>query len=127
MHWYLVQTKPRQEQCALDNLQRQGYECYLPTLRAEKIRQGAVAVVAEPLFPRYLFIRLSQENSAPSWAPIRSTKGVTRLVSFGVEPAKGLNRAPRNGIVGGVPVGLAADLRAKVEGCAGVDAQGKRL
>ena len=88
MHWYLVQTKPRQEQCALDNLQRQGYECYLPTLRAEKIRQGAGAVVAEPLFPRYLFIRLSQENSAPSWAPIRSTKGVTRLVSFGVEPAK---------------------------------------
>ena len=88
MHWYLVQTKPRQEQCALQNLQRQGYECYLPTLRAEKIRQGAVAVVAEPLFPRYLFIRLSQENSAPSWAPIRSTKGVTRLVSFGVEPAK---------------------------------------
>ena len=45
-------------------------------------------MVAEPLFPRYLFIRLSHENSAPSWAPIRSTKGVTRLVSFGVEPAK---------------------------------------
>ena len=42
----------------------------------------------EPLFPRYLFIRLGQGDSAPSWAPIRSTKGVSRLVSFGVEPAK---------------------------------------
>ena len=42
----------------------------------------------EPLFPRYLFIRLGQGDSAPSWTPIRSTKGVSRLVSFGVEPAR---------------------------------------
>lgn len=27
-------------------------------------------------------------NSASSWAPIRSTKGVSQLVSFGLEPAK---------------------------------------
>jgi len=47
-----------------------------------------LVVTDEPLFPRYLFIRLGQGDSAPSWAPIRSTKGVSRLVSFGVEPAK---------------------------------------
>jgi len=86
MHWYLVHTKPRQEKCALDNLQRQGFQCYLPTLPSEKLRQGVLT--DEPLFPRYLFIRLGQGDSAPSWAPIRSTKGVSRLVSFGVEPAK---------------------------------------
>lgn len=40
------------------------------------------------LLPRYLFIRLGRGDSAPSWASIRSTKGVSRLVSFGVEPAK---------------------------------------
>jgi transcriptional antiterminator RfaH len=84
MHWYLVHTKPRQEKCALDNLQRQGFQCYLPTLPSEKLRQGVLMVTDEPLFPRYLFIRLGQGDSAPSWAPIRSTKGV----SFGVEPAK---------------------------------------
>lgn len=88
MHWYLVHTKPRQEKCALDNLQRQGFQCYLPTLPSEKLRQGMLMVTDEPLFPRYLFIRLGQEGSAQSWAPIRSTKGVSRLVSFGVEPAK---------------------------------------
>ncbi len=33
-------------------------------------------------------MRLGQEDSAPSRAPVRSTKGVSRLVSFGVEPAK---------------------------------------
>ncbi len=88
MHWYLVHTKPRQERCALDNLQRQGFQCYLPTLPSEKLRQGMLTVADEPLFSRYLFIRLGQGDSAPSWAPIRSTKGVSRLVSFGVEPAK---------------------------------------
>lgn len=88
MHWYLVHTKPRQENCALENLQRQGYQCYLPTLSSEKIRQGLLTVTDEPLFPRYLFIRLGQGDSTKSWAPIRSTKGVSRLVSFGVEPAK---------------------------------------
>lgn len=88
MHWYLVHTKPRQEECALDNLQRQGFQCYLPTLPSEKLRQGMLMVTDEPLFPRYLFIRLGQGDSAPSWAPIRSTKGVSRLVSFGIEPAR---------------------------------------
>ena len=88
MHWYLVHTKPRQEKCALENLLRQGYQCYLPTLPSEKLHHGVLTLSDEPLFPRYMFIRLGQGNSAPSWAPIRSTKGVSRLVSFGVEPAK---------------------------------------
>lgn len=88
MHWYLVHTKPGQEKCALENLQRQGYQCYLPTIPSEKLRQGLLRVANIPLFPRYLFIRLGQGDSAKSWVPIRSTRGVSRLVSFGVEPAK---------------------------------------
>ncbi|MES2770806.1 MAG: transcription/translation regulatory transformer protein RfaH [Pseudomonadota bacterium] len=88
MHWYLAYTKPRQEKCALQNLERQGYQCYLPMLAAEKLRQGTLMMQDEALFPRYLFIRLGRDNSAKSWAPIRSTKGVTGLVSFGAEPAK---------------------------------------
>lgn len=88
MHWYLIHTKPRQEKCALENLDRQGYECYLPTMPSEKLLRGQLTIADKPLFPRYLFIRLGQGNSAMSWAPIRSTKGVSRLVSFGNEPAR---------------------------------------
>ena len=88
MHWYLVHSKPRQERLALDNLTRQGYECYLPVLPTEKIRQGAITLADEPLFPRYLFIRLGSDLSAKGWGPIRYTTGVSRLVSFGAEPAK---------------------------------------
>jgi transcriptional antiterminator RfaH len=88
MHWYLIHTKPRQEKSALQNLTQQGYACYLPILPTEKLRQGNLTVADEPLFPRYLFIQLGMGDSARSWSPIRSTKGVSRLVSFGIEPAK---------------------------------------
>ncbi len=88
MHWYLVHTKVRQEIRALENLNTQGYQCYLPTRPSEKLRQGVLAIEEEPLFSRYLFIRLGHDESAKSWAPIRSTKGVSRLVSFGGEPAR---------------------------------------
>jgi len=88
MHWYLVYTKLRQEKCAQENLVRQGYECYLPTLPKEKLLQSGVAIADEPLFPRYLFIRLGQSHTDQSWTPIRSTKGVSCLVRYGETPAK---------------------------------------
>lgn len=87
-NWYLIHTKIRQERMALDHLERQGFECFLPLIRAEKLRRGALQVVQEPLFPRYLFIRLGTGLESQSWAPIRSTTGVSRLVSFGQVPAK---------------------------------------
>ena len=88
MHWYVILTKSRQEQRALLNLEQQGYECFLPMFTAEKLRQGVVSVVEEPLFARYLFIHLDVSQSGKSWGPIRSTLGVSRLVTFGTEPAK---------------------------------------
>ena len=85
--WHLVHTKPRQEQVALVNLQRQGYECYLPQWRVQKRSRGKLQQVTEPLFPRYLFIRLDSSDQGKSWAPVRSTLGVARLVRFGDRPA----------------------------------------
>ena len=51
----------------------------------EKIRRGRIVQVTEPMFSRYLFIQLDAVSS--NWAPIRSTLGVSRLVSFGSVPA----------------------------------------
>jgi transcriptional antiterminator RfaH len=87
-NWYLIHTKIRQERVALENLERQGFECFLPLIRAEKLRRGQLQVVQEALFPRYLFIRLGTGLESQSWAPIRSTTGVSRLVTFGQTPAK---------------------------------------
>lgn len=86
--WYLVHTKPRQEEIALLNLERQGYTCYLPRISVEKIRRRKAEVVVEAMFPRYLFVQLDTSLQAKSWSPIRSTLGVSRLVHFGTTPAK---------------------------------------
>jgi transcriptional antiterminator RfaH len=86
--WYLVHLKPHQENVALANLERQGYECYLPQMRIERIRRSKVEVVIEPMFLRYLFIQLDSSDQGKSWSPIRSTLGVSELVTFGGRAAK---------------------------------------
>ena len=84
--WYVVHTKPRNEARALENLQNQGFECFLPTMEVEKRVRNRVQKVVVPTFSRYLFIRLS--DTTQNWAPIRSTLGVSQLVRFGTHPAK---------------------------------------
>lgn len=86
MNWYLVMSKPRQEDRAYDNLTRQGYPCFLPKISVEHVRNGKVQIKEEPLFPRYIFIQLS--SSEHNWGPIRSTLGVSALVRFGIDFAK---------------------------------------
>lgn len=79
--WYLLFSKPRQEIRAQMNLVQQGYSVFLPTLLTEKVLGDRVVESQEPLFPRYLFIRLDDVHS--NWLPIRSTLGVSQLVRFG--------------------------------------------
>jgi len=69
----------------MENLERQGYESYLPLIKRHRRRQGRRVVQVEPMFPRYLFICLDTQTD--NWAPIRSTRGVNRLVRFGLDPA----------------------------------------
>jgi transcriptional antiterminator RfaH len=88
MDWYVIHTKPRQELRAQQNLSNQGYEAYLPLMSRQKLRRGLIEIAKEPLFPRYLFIRLDATHTGKSWGPIRSTLGVSTLVSFGGVPAK---------------------------------------
>jgi len=85
MHWYAIHSKPRQEERALENLQRQGFEAWLPLMEVEKVLRSKLMHVIEPMFSRYLFIRLDTEQT--NWSPIRSTLGVSKLVSFGNRPA----------------------------------------
>jgi len=82
--WYVVQCKSRQDDRAFENLERQGFQCYRPTRSIEKIRFGCKQDVQEPLFPSYLFIRLDSVND--NWAPIRFTRGVSKIVRFNEHP-----------------------------------------
>ena len=75
--WYLIKTKPRQENVAIANLENQNYHVYCPCAKINnKIKV---------LFPGYLFINL--DETSENWTPIRSTKGVLNFVRFGLSYA----------------------------------------
>ena len=77
-NWYLIKTKPRQENVAINNLENQEYSTYCPTVR---INNKNVV-----LFPGYIFIHLDKKKE--NWSPIRSTKGVVNFVKFGLNFAQ---------------------------------------
>lgn len=85
-NWFAVVTKPRQEQIALENLERQGFECFLPMAENPYQRRSKKQQkIIEPLFPRYLFLNAIAKTQ--NLAPVRSTKGVISMVRFGTELA----------------------------------------
>ncbi|VVP60454.1 Transcription antitermination protein RfaH [Pseudomonas fluorescens] len=63
---------------------RQAFKCYRPSHNIERIQRGRRITTKESLFPGYLFIQLDQLND--NWHPIRSTRGVNQLVTFGKQP-----------------------------------------
>lgn len=79
--WYVIQCKGGESFRAADHLGYQGYEVFHPVLEVQKKRRGKLEWVTEPLFPYYLFIRL--DRLASNWRPIRSTRGVLKIVTFG--------------------------------------------
>ncbi len=83
--WYVVQSKPGQAEKAAQELRNQGFEVFLPLVKVEKLKRGKRIEQEEPLFPGYLFIELSEVAS--NWRPIRSTRGVARVITFGNQPA----------------------------------------
>jgi len=84
-NWYLIQAKPGQAAKAQIELENQDFDTYLPMIDVERAFRGKLRSRSEPLFPGYLFIYLSEMES--NWRPIRSTRGVAKIVSFGSKPA----------------------------------------
>lgn len=84
-NWYLLSCKPQQDELAEQHLLNQHYEIYRPLAKRERKRGKKMIQRIESLFPRYIFIRLDQVDD--NWAPIRSTRGVSGIVRFGLTPA----------------------------------------
>jgi transcriptional antiterminator RfaH len=83
--WFVLTSKPREEQRAFDNLANQGFEVFLPKVARIKKRQVIKSVALEPLFPSYLFIQL--DTNEANFNAIRSTRGVGSFVRFGLQAA----------------------------------------
>ena len=73
--WLVVHTKPKAEEQARVELQKQGYRVYLPRLAIFRSKQRRAIGRNEPLFPRYLFVYAGTPD-----APLSSDRLVTRKV-----------------------------------------------
>lgn len=82
--WYLAQLKPNCSAIAERNLARQGFVTFLPLERTTVRKGKQLANSKRPYFPGYIFVSV-ERGSAP-WRAIRSTQGITRIISFGAEP-----------------------------------------
>lgn len=83
--WFLAQIKPNCAQIADRNLKQQGFQTFLPMEEGTQNRKGRFVSSLKPMFPGYIFV--SFDVAGGFWRKIQSTYGVTRLVSFGKEPA----------------------------------------
>ena len=82
--WYAVHTHSRAETNVVKNLNRQGFDTYLPLYLKKRKHARRIDWVPAPFFPRYLFVEMILEKVR--WRSIHSTIGVSNLVCFGEKP-----------------------------------------
>ena len=78
--WFILQFKSNSHHLAAKNLNRQGFETFLPLNDTTSRRLSRFINTSKPLFPGYMFIKFDRAES--EWHKINSTYGVSRLITF---------------------------------------------
>ena len=78
--WFILQFKPNSHYLAAKNLNRQGYETFLPLHDTTSRNVSRFTTTAKPLFPGYMFIKFNRAEN--TWNKINNTYGVSRLLTF---------------------------------------------
>ncbi|MDB4078008.1 transcriptional activator RfaH [Amylibacter sp.] len=78
--WFILQFKPNSHHQASKNLNRQGFETFLPLHDTTSRKASRFITTNQPLFPGYMFITF--DKAVSKWHKINNTYGVSRLVTF---------------------------------------------
>ncbi len=86
LRWYVIQTQPKQEQRAEDNLKAGMVETFFPKLKEVKFNRytGRRTDLIKPLFPNYIFARF---QALYLLHKVHFTRGINKVVNFGSGPA----------------------------------------
>ena len=82
LHWYALRTKSRHEKLVRDQLDKQGIEPLLPTVKRLSQWKDRKKEIEVPLFSGYCFVRFSQLEKTP----VQKIMGVVEIVGSGSRP-----------------------------------------
>jgi len=80
--WYALRTRSRHEKLVRDQLEKQGIEPLLPTVKRLSQWKDRKKEIEVPLFSGYCFVRFSQQDRLP----VQKVSGVVEVVGTGSRP-----------------------------------------
>jgi transcription antitermination factor NusG len=82
LHWYALRTKSRHEKLVRDQLDKQGIEPLLPTVKRLSQWKDRKKEIELPLFSGYCFVRFGPGGKVP----VQKVVGVVEVVGSGSRP-----------------------------------------
>jgi len=84
--WFIAQIKPNSYRSAIQNLERQGFETFLPKMGITQRKENKFLVKNVYIFPGYMFVCF--DPHIITWTKINSTYGVSKILTFSNKPAE---------------------------------------
>ena len=84
--WFIAQIKPNSYLSATLNLERQGFETFLPKMEITQRQKNKFIVKNVYVFPGYIFVSFDPQIIA--WSKINSTYGVSKILAFNKKPSE---------------------------------------
>ena len=84
--WFIAQIKPNSYNSAIQNLERQGFETFLPKMKITQRQKNKFLVKNVYVFPGYMFVYF--DPHILTWGKINSTYGVSKILAFNKKPSE---------------------------------------
>ena len=84
--WCIAQIKPNSYRSAIQNLERQGFETFVPKMEITKRQENKFVVKNVYVFPGYIFVCF--DPHIITWTKINSTYGVSKILTYSNKPAE---------------------------------------
>ena len=84
--WLIAQIKPNSYDLAIRNLERQGFEVFLPEIETTIKKENRFIYKNVFLFPGYMFVGFDPQKI--NWIKINHTYGVSKVLVFNNKPSE---------------------------------------